>query len=323
MTLDEARALGAGTKVTFSGQTYDFGYVGGTGKAILHEEGEMNMQDSFAVDVGAVRLASHEEVDPCPGKCKTCDRETKFTKHSVPWCQIPGSGDCAAHAVDWRAVAKDFEDGAAAEARAGDQARAALRKISDIRDSIIGTQSVNWSEHVYPLVAALDEAGYPGAEYKEARKNIGTTLERVAILERRIDHHIELQKSAEAKTETIRVWWQDAKSRTGIFGEVELERMRQDAKWGVQDHKSADPALLYDPARMCEEYEIPGEARAKFLCQTHAKRGDISWPYIAVEELSEAVSAFTVEEDATGRGELVQLAAVIVAWIECIDRRAK
>ena len=46
----------------------------------------------------------------------------------------------------------------------------ALVKISAIRDSIIGRQTVNWSMHVYPLVAALHEAGFPGAGYEEARK---------------------------------------------------------------------------------------------------------------------------------------------------------
>jgi hypothetical protein len=40
--------------------------------------------------------------------------------------------------------------------------RAALQKISEIRDSIIGLQKFNWSEHAYPLVAALDAAGFTG-----------------------------------------------------------------------------------------------------------------------------------------------------------------
>jgi hypothetical protein len=35
----------------------------------------------------------------------------------------------------------------------------ALAKINAIRNSIIGCQSINWSEHIYPLVAALNEAG--------------------------------------------------------------------------------------------------------------------------------------------------------------------
>lgn len=59
----------------------------------------------------------------------------------------------------------------------------ALAKINAIRNSIIGLQSLNWSEHVYPLVAALDEAGIEGMEYPEARKYFGTLLERAVAAE--------------------------------------------------------------------------------------------------------------------------------------------
>jgi hypothetical protein len=34
-----------------NGKTYDFGYMGQTGKAIIYEQGECNMQDSSAVDI--------------------------------------------------------------------------------------------------------------------------------------------------------------------------------------------------------------------------------------------------------------------------------
>ena len=112
-----------------------------------------------------------------------------------------------------------------------------------------------------------------------------------------------------------------------MYDEIAAERQRQDAKWGEKNHPSACPVLTgrmrLDPDRLCEEYEIPTEARAKWLCQTHSKRGDVSWPHIAVEEMSEAVAAFADGAEENGRGELVQLAAVIVQWIECIDRRER
>ena len=43
----------SGEKVIFlpEGKVYDFGYIGKTGKAIIYEEGERNMQDSYAVDI--------------------------------------------------------------------------------------------------------------------------------------------------------------------------------------------------------------------------------------------------------------------------------
>jgi hypothetical protein len=40
-----------GDKVIFEGDTYDFGYMGSTGRAIIYEEGECNMQDAIAVDL--------------------------------------------------------------------------------------------------------------------------------------------------------------------------------------------------------------------------------------------------------------------------------
>ena len=64
--------------------------------------------------------------------------------------------------------------------------RAALRKVDAIRDSIVGTQTFNWSEHAYPLVAALNEAGYPGAGHEIASKNMGTLIEQIIAAEAEI-----------------------------------------------------------------------------------------------------------------------------------------
>ena len=46
-----------GEKVIFTGdgRIYDFAYIGQTGKAIIYEEGERNMQDSHAVDIGLLK----------------------------------------------------------------------------------------------------------------------------------------------------------------------------------------------------------------------------------------------------------------------------
>ena len=65
--------------------------------------------------------------------------------------------------------------------------KSALTKISGIRDSMIGCQKVNWSEHVYPLVAALDAAGFEGASYEVARDQIGTLLERTNKAEAEVE----------------------------------------------------------------------------------------------------------------------------------------
>lgn len=49
------------------------------------------------------------------------------------------------------------------------EAIAALQAISDIRDSIIGLQTVNWSSHIYPLVVVLKSVGLDGLSYDDAR----------------------------------------------------------------------------------------------------------------------------------------------------------
>jgi hypothetical protein len=72
-----------------------------------------------------------------------------------------------------------------AETKLREEAQAALGKLNEIRNSIIGAQAVNWSEHVYPLVAVLDAAGLPGMPYPEARQNVGTLLSRLAAAEAR------------------------------------------------------------------------------------------------------------------------------------------
>lgn len=105
--------------------------------------------------------------------------------------------------------------------------------------------------------------------------------------------------------------------------EVAMERMRQDEKWGEQNHPDdLTDAWWYGRehhAARTDAFEIPSAVRAKFLCKTDADRGHLSWPRILVEEVAEAVEV--VHDPVKLRAELVQVAAVAVAWIEAIDRR--
>ena len=57
-----------------------------------------------------------------------------------------------------------------------DALRVAMEKIDAIRNSIIGFQNIGWSEHIYPLVAALQEAGFEGVGYEKARESVRTLL---------------------------------------------------------------------------------------------------------------------------------------------------
>lgn len=100
-------------------------------------------------------------------------------------------------------------------------------------------------------------------------------------------------------------------SQITIAGEIMQERDRQDQKWGRQNHPSVhrkDCSLLYDLT----------QADAKDRCARMVAADALTWEDIAVEELLEALEA---SSEAERREELVQLAAVCVAWIECIDRR--
>ena len=92
-----------------------------------------------------------------------------------------------------------------------------------------------------------------------------------------------------------------------VLDEVEVERRRQHVKWGEQNHPDGTDDLF-------------GAARdkARAQCDRAARDGRCTWQHIAREEFFEALTE-TGREDL--RGELVQLAAVVVAWIEAIDRR--
>jgi len=104
-----------------------------------------------------------------------------------------------------------------------------------------------------------------------------------------------------------------------ILDEIKAERVRQDAKWGEQNHPSISLGID-GPQAQADFYRIPREAKAKEMCEANARAGTVSYTHIALEEFCEAVEA---PDDKARREELVQLAAVVVAWIEAIDRRER
>lgn len=104
-------------------------------------------------------------------------------------------------------------------------------------------------------------------------------------------------------------------TRQFILREIETERIKQDVKWGEQNIPSVKPGI---PAhKMFDEYGLPPEDWAKDSCDVATRLRKLTYGHIAVEELCEVISAL---DDESRRKELVQLAAVVVQWIECIDR---
>jgi len=63
---------------------------------------------------------------------------------------------------------------------------ACCEKVNAIRNSIVGCQQFNFSEHAYPLVAALNAAGFVGEPYPAALASVGTLLERATNAERKL-----------------------------------------------------------------------------------------------------------------------------------------
>lgn len=86
------------------------------------------------------------------------------------------------------------------------------------------------------------------------------------------------------------------------------ERVRQVAKWGVQTRPDGTSADLYEEMA----YD------AKRLTDAHAADGTLTWTEILDEEVLEA---FAETDPDKLRTELIQVAAVALAWAEDIDRK--
>jgi hypothetical protein len=106
----------------------------------------------------------------------------------------------------------------------------------------------------------------------------------------------------------------------GVLFEIANERRQQDEKWGPQDHPSvALKSFQSRPWHQSERYEIPTAWRARDLLEKARADDELTWAHILIEEVAEAICNATSEADR--RAELIQVAAVAVAWVEAIDRR--
>lgn len=111
-----------------------------------------------------------------------------------------------------------------------------------------------------------------------------------------------------------------------VLAEVEVERARQEAKWGQQNHPDGTGPKT---TPMAEIVRGPGNAivhrhyafglafQAKSATDAHAEEGTLTYADIFLEEVFEALAE---EDPAQLRAELIQCAAVAVAWAEKIDR---
>lgn len=99
-----------------------------------------------------------------------------------------------------------------------------------------------------------------------------------------------------------------------VTHEIRRERHRQDEQWGEQNHP--------DDARFIEvgaEYVLFADYW-KEINANRVRADDLAWDGILLEEVYEALAE--IGDDEKLRAELIQVAAVAVAWVEAIDRRA-
>jgi hypothetical protein len=100
-----------------------------------------------------------------------------------------------------------------------------------------------------------------------------------------------------------------------VLAEVAGERARQDQIWGVQDlPNGTGPSNSMFGVRLDKFATTVRRA-----CEQAAETDTTTWLLIAAEE---AFEAFSTLDPRLLREEVIQLAAVCVAWVECIDRGA-
>ncbi len=99
--------------------------------------------------------------------------------------------------------------------------------------------------------------------------------------------------------------------RARILLAITAERDRQVEKWGHQTH----------PDGTGDQKFHAYADNAKGQCEAAAKIGILTWRHIMDEEL---LGSYAEAPNSAGqRQELIQAAAVLVAWIEDIDSRGK
>lgn len=95
-----------------------------------------------------------------------------------------------------------------------------------------------------------------------------------------------------------------------VLDYVAEERLNQIEKWGEQHHEDGTGASGWEhAANLWKAYND----------NLVSLRGDTDWTGILLEEVYEALAEADVEKL---RAELIQVAAVAVAWVEDIDSRS-
>ena len=103
--------------------------------------------------------------------------------------------------------------------------------------------------------------------------------------------------------------------RTEIEMEIADELARARSIHGKQDHL---PDLIETGG-----LNLIHGSSARANCQAAFRRGNGSWAHILHEEFGEAIDEARAGNADALREELIQVAAMCIAWVEAIDGRAK
>lgn len=116
--------------------------------------------------------------------------------------------------------------------------------------------------------------------------------------------------------------FEQAAACEAVLADVRMERERQHRKWGEQNHPDGTGDGFADAwANDCGLNSISFAAsEAKRECEAAFRAGAGTYTHILMEEMFEALAE---SDKAKLRAELVQIAAVAVAWVEKLDREAK
>jgi len=107
--------------------------------------------------------------------------------------------------------------------------------------------------------------------------------------------------------------------RRPVLEEVGDERERQDAKWGEQNHPDGTGPLVRWVTPSLDATMAAWVREARYRCESRTRRGVVTYLDILAEEFFEAAAE---ADKARLREELIQVAAVAVAWVEKLDREA-
>lgn len=105
---------------------------------------------------------------------------------------------------------------------------------------------------------------------------------------------------------------EDVRQHTkSVMGEVLIERLDQERKWGVQNHP-----IRPEGGRWAGDLTASA-IYSKSLCEMRRERGEMTWRDILLEEVHEVFAEVDPEDQ---RAELIQVMAVAAAMIDNIDR---